>query len=89
MDDNERFNPELLTLARRTRGLSQAQTSSKAEVAQSFISKYESGTMMPRDQHIEKLAQALDYPTAFFYQQMVIRGPGISLVICRRNTSGA
>ena len=89
MVESQRFNPQMLTLARRTRGLSQAQTSTRAGVTQSFVSKYESGTSMPRDQHIEKLAEVLDYPIAFFYQQLTVKGPGISEIFHRKRAATA
>ena len=87
MDESERFNPQLLTLARLTRGLSQAQTSARAEVGQSLVSKYESGTTTPRDQHIDKLATALDYPIGFFFQQLAVKGPGISEIFHRKRAA--
>ena len=87
MDESERFNPQLLTLARRTRGLSQAQTSTRSGVSQSLVSKYESGTIFPRDQHIEKLATALDYPKGFFSQQLIVKGPGVGEIFHRKRAA--
>ena len=84
MDESERFNPQMLTLARRTRGWSQAQTAGRAGVAQSLVSRYESGTMLPRDGHIEQLSAALDYPTGFFFQGLFVTGPGIGEIFHRK-----
>ena len=89
MDDIERFNPQMLTLARQTRGWSQVQTAKRSEVAQSLVSKYESGTMLPRDGHIERLAAALDYPETFFHQQFVVTGPGIGEIFHRKRVKTA
>ena len=87
MDESERFNPQMLTLARQTRGLSQAQTSTRAGVGQSLVSKYESGIMAPRDQHMEQLATALDYPIGFFSQNLIVKGPGIGEIFHRKRAS--
>ena len=89
MDKSERFNPEMLTLARRTRGWSQVQTAKRAGIGQSLVSKYESGAMTPRDGHTEKLGMALDYPIGFFFQRLVVTGPGFGEIFHRKRVVAA
>lgn len=89
MDESERFNPQMLTLARRTRGLSQVQTAKRAGIGQSLVSKYESGAMIPRDGHTEKLATALNYPIGFFFQRLIVTGPGIGEIFHRKRVAAA
>ena len=89
MDESERFNPQMFTLARRTRGWSQVETAKRAEVGQSLVSKYESGNMAPRDGHVEKLATALDYPIGFFFQRLIVTGPGVGEIFHRKRAATA
>ena len=89
MTDSERFNPQMLTLARSTRGWSQAQTSEASNVSRSLISKYESAATLPRDAHIEELAAALDYPVSFFFQDMEVNGPGVGAIFHRKQATTA
>ncbi|WP_310636010.1 helix-turn-helix domain-containing protein [Delftia acidovorans] len=48
--------------ARQKAGLSQAELGDKSGIAQTQISRYESGRAAPRRESIEKLAKALDVP---------------------------
>ncbi len=87
MDESEQFNPQMLTLGRNTRGLSQAQTADAANVPRSLISKYESGATYPRDSHVDQLGAALDYPVSFFRQGLVVNGPGIGEFFHRKRAN--
>lgn len=68
MPVGERFNHHMMTLARESRGHTQAELSALAAIAQSTVSKYETGTTEPPDAFVEEIARVLDYPTNFFFE---------------------
>ena len=47
MGKDEKFNGEMLKLARRARGLSQKELAAKIGIKQSILSKYENGIQPP------------------------------------------
>lgn len=61
-------NYRLLRLAREARGWTQRLLAETSGVAQGSVSKYEKGLQTPSDGQLEALAQALEYPVAFFQQ---------------------
>lgn len=72
----EMFNPQMLTLARHLRGLSQKELANKVKLHQGNISKYENGIVIPSDDHIKRLADSLGFPEGFFYRKGEIH-PGL------------
>jgi Zn-dependent peptidase ImmA (M78 family)/DNA-binding XRE family transcriptional regulator len=68
MTMDRRVNPEMLVLARESRGLTQTALASAVAVTQATLSKYESGVLAVADEHVLLLAKVLDYPVEFFYQ---------------------
>ena len=72
------FNPEMLTLARKSRRITQGQLAKAVGVTQAAISKYEAGLQQVDEELIPRVADALDYPPQFFSQAMDIKGPGVS-----------
>src|SRR3954454_25173975 len=60
------FNPEMLILARESRGLTQAEFALSASVSQGEISKIETGIRVPSQQIVEAFARLLNYPEEFF-----------------------
>ncbi|MBN8573915.1 MAG: XRE family transcriptional regulator [Candidatus Kapabacteria bacterium] len=63
-----KFNAEMLTLARESRGLSQQILSNRMQINQSYLSKIEGGLIEPNDEFLQKLSEGLNYPLDFFYQ---------------------
>jgi len=62
------FNRALLQVARAARGFTQGELAQRAGVTQALVSKLENGlTTDPTLETIEALANALNFPTAFFY----------------------
>jgi transcriptional regulator with XRE-family HTH domain len=61
-----------LELARRQRGLSQADLGnlSKVRISRVFIGQIENGTGVPAPEQAERLARALDVPVALLLQQV-------------------
>ncbi len=86
-DHHRRFRPELLTLARQSRGLTQSEFARGAEVSQALVSRIEDGTRTPSDEVIARFAEALDYPPEFFYLTDPIYGSGVGELYHRKRQS--
>lgn len=74
---NRKFNPEMLKLIRKARGLTQAELSNSVNIPQGALSKLEQGFFVrePKEEIIDKLTKALFIPTDFFYQDERIFPP--------------
>jgi Zn-dependent peptidase ImmA (M78 family)/transcriptional regulator with XRE-family HTH domain len=68
---------QLIELARQSRGKTQKQLAELTDIPQSSISKIELGVLGIKDEHIERISIALDYPKGFFYQQHDIGPPNV------------
>jgi Zn-dependent peptidase ImmA (M78 family)/transcriptional regulator with XRE-family HTH domain len=64
-----KFNFKMLTLARESRGLTQAELSDKTKTDPSNLSRFEVGKASPSEDILKKYAKVLNYPIDFFYQQ--------------------
>lgn len=71
METKERkiFNPEMLVVARKSRGLTQGALAIRLSMKQAHISKIEAGMLNPPDEMIEKLPEALNYQKDFFFRE--------------------
>jgi Zn-dependent peptidase ImmA (M78 family)/DNA-binding XRE family transcriptional regulator len=78
VQERQQVNPQVVTLARLTRHLTQSQLAKKAEMAQGTISKVEAGIIGLTQAEIEKLSAALDYPAHFFFSEFRVEGPGVA-----------
>ena len=81
------FNAEMLTLARESRGLTQASLAKRLRVTQSEISKIENRMREPDKGRISNFSRELGYTEDFFYLGEAIRGPGSGCVYNRRRQS--
>ncbi len=73
--DNKPFNPDMLKLARDVRELTQAELAEKSGITQAFISKLEHGlNSQPGDEALDRIANALEFPKAFFFQREKVLG---------------
>ncbi|UPK67943.1 helix-turn-helix domain-containing protein [Chitinophaga filiformis] len=79
------INPEMIKLARESRGYSQNELCTLLGVAQGTISKIENAVMQPSEEVLSKLAQVLDYPVSFFSQPDYLYAP--SYIYYRRRIS--
>lgn len=70
------FNPDLFKLAREERGLSQKALAEALSVAQSEISKVESGKKVPGEEFVCKAAAFFGYMPTFFAQTDVVLPEG-------------
>lgn len=64
----ERFNYHMMTLARDSRGLTQADLAAQLGVMQGTLSKYETGFHEPPSEFIGDLSSILGYPEPFFFE---------------------
>ena len=62
------FNPEMLTLARKARGLTQGQLADQLCMKQAHISKIEAGMLNPPDGMLANVTRILGYQEGFFLQ---------------------
>ena len=75
------FNPALLLLARQFRRASQTDVALKAGLNQGHYSRIENGLVAegPSDSNIERIADALQFPVGFFYQEDGLAGLPLSV----------
>jgi len=84
MKRNE-VNPEMVILARESRGYSQDELAKELHVTQGRISKIEGGTLEVPDDLLEVLCRVLHYPPVFFHQEGVRPGVGIAEIFHRKH----
>ena len=77
-------NPEMITLARKSRSKTQKELAEATQITQSAISRYEAGLIETDGPAVEKIAKALDYPIGFFMQPDMVLGPGLSELFHRK-----
>lgn len=68
MTASQVFNPTRLTLARKRRGLTMKKLATAVGVAPRSISAYEKGEFGPEADSVARLAVALGFPEAFFFE---------------------
>jgi Zn-dependent peptidase ImmA (M78 family)/DNA-binding XRE family transcriptional regulator len=71
-------NNKMIEVARISRGLSQAQLAEIMGIEQGTLSKLESGLLNPKDEYLEKLCDALNYPLSFFAENVNVLSPLIT-----------
>ncbi len=64
-----KLNPKMLTIARESRGLNQAELADKLSLSPSSISRMEQDFIEVSDPYFKALTSLLDYPEEFFYQE--------------------
>lgn len=69
------INPEMVTLARESRGLTQSRLARIARVSQGHLSKIEAGLIPVSESTLTSIAGALDYPLDFFHITETVFGP--------------
>ncbi|QDV91789.1 Helix-turn-helix domain protein [Phycisphaerae bacterium RAS2] len=70
------FNPDMLTLAREARGLSQTELAEDIGITQGKLSKYESGLLAVSREDLQDLCRVLNFPESFFRQPDRLTGCG-------------
>lgn len=84
---NDRFNPEMLQLARQFRGLSQIALAKATGITQGFLSKIENGLIEPGDETLNTLCATLSFPHSYFFNQDRVYGLPISVHAYRKKAS--
>jgi Zn-dependent peptidase ImmA (M78 family)/DNA-binding transcriptional regulator YiaG len=88
LDSNRRsVNPDMLILARESRGLSQTALAAALSVTQGKISKCETGSIAVSSEDLEKLANVLEYPPDFFFLSDRVEGFGSTCFHHRKRQS--
>ena len=72
------LNPQMITLARQSRGFNQTQLAKTMGISVSMLSRVEQGTRVATQSFIDQLSFHLDYPPVFFEQLGLEGGPSIS-----------
>jgi Zn-dependent peptidase ImmA (M78 family) len=80
-------NPDMVVLARESRGLSQTELATRIGVRQASVSKFETGLLRVSDEHVGALARELDYPVDFFEQPDRLLGFASSCAFYRKRQS--
>jgi len=81
---SHRLNPEILLIARESRGESQKAVAEAANISQGMISKAENGIIDLSDEQIEWVAEHLHYPAALFYEPGRVRAVGSACLYHRK-----
>jgi Zn-dependent peptidase ImmA (M78 family)/transcriptional regulator with XRE-family HTH domain len=68
----QRVNPEMMVLARESRGLTQKQLSEKIGIEQYELSRIENGIIDISEVALLELARVLEYPRGFFFQEFEV-----------------
>lgn len=77
-------NPQMLTLARESRGLTQKDLAEAVSVTQGKISKYENGMLLVSEEDLARIADYLGYSREFFSQADKVYGLGGSFLFNRK-----
>jgi Zn-dependent peptidase ImmA (M78 family)/transcriptional regulator with XRE-family HTH domain len=86
MQKQNQFNPEMLILARQSRGYGQSELSQLLCMSPGWLSRIEAGLREITPEWIRKIAEILDYPVSFFYRDTQLYGPGISEMFNRSHS---
>lgn len=70
-------NHRMITIARESRGLTQAELADRLQIPTSSLSRIEFGSLSMRDVVFEKMCEELTYPSDFFSQSFSINPPNI------------
>lgn len=80
-------NPEMVRLARESRGITQKELADRVSLDQATISRLELGSATGTDESLRLIADALHYPVSFFFQDEHYSGLGMSVVFYRKRAS--
>jgi len=75
-EERRRVNPEMVTLARESRGLTQGEAAKRIGISQGRLSKIEAGLAPAPDDVLSRIADVFHYPLGFFSLRDTLLGPG-------------
>lgn len=87
--DGREVNPELVTLARQVRGLTQSKLAARAGISQATVSKIEAGVIPVSEPDLNRLADALEFPAHFFFWQKRVNGPTVPETFHRKRAKAS
>lgn len=73
MADTVAVNPQMVTLARESRDLTQTGLAKAMDVAQGTVSKVENAQLQPTADFVQRMSDVLDYPPELFSDPLVYR----------------
>ncbi|MFZ5895576.1 MAG: ImmA/IrrE family metallo-endopeptidase [Myxococcota bacterium] len=82
-------NPDMVVLARESRGLTQRQLALALNVAQGTISKLENGQLAPEQELVERLATTLNYESSFFSEAWRLKELSVGFFRKQQSVSGS
>ena len=83
----ETLNPEMVTIARESRGLTQSELAKQLTITQGALSKIEGGLKAASPDILAKLSEILGYPEKFFFSREPVFGLGIGTLYHRKRQS--
>lgn len=81
---SRQLNPEMLTVARESRGRTQQEVAHASGITQGLISKAEHGILPLSDEDVARIASFLDYPEQLFFETGRIRETGSACLYHRK-----
>lgn len=84
MNNEKRVNPEMVILARESRGLTQPELAARMSTSQGWLSRVEAGLRGVQPEQLQKLSEVLNYPSEFFAQNDTIVGLGVPSLYHRK-----
>ena len=84
---HEIVNPEMIKLARQSRGYTQRELAGLLKIVQPQFSRIEAGTRPVHESTLRALGEVLDYPSYFFMQRPRLEGPGTDATFHRKRQS--
>lgn len=69
MNSTDKINPQMITVARESRGLVHLELADKMGISKSTAWRFEQDVFGINDETLEKLSKILSYPSSFFYQK--------------------
>lgn len=82
-----KFRGDMVRLARHARGMTQKEVAERVGITQAYVSMIEDDERHPTSEQEERIAQALDFPVAFFYLSDPVLGPSVGEIYHRRRQS--
>lgn len=76
--NKKHVNPEMIILARESRGLTQKELAEGLDISPAQLSRIEVGLRTIQPEQLKVLSNVLNYPTGLFVQQQQVYGVGIS-----------
>ena len=86
MNDSN-FHPEMLTLARNSRGMTKGRLADLVNISGTAIGRLEAGTLAMTDGVLERVCDALDYGKSFFLRNPVLIGQVGGAIFHRKQQS--